>query len=232
MGDWGGSWGQAYVANQAGKASEMAADQALQWSQQVYGVTQQQIAPAIDTYQQMNTMLSQGMQPGGQFNKPFVYDPSNPQAQAEQQYVSSMGAATGQTFSGNQLAAAANAGGGDYAQQYNMFETDLNRQYNEMFNLDNIGLNAALGVGTQGLTAAGQSGQFGITAAQSAGAGQIGAASALNQGTTNAFNSWGGIAGLAQGWGSGVYSAPAGSGSLDMSTAKNVDQYDNVFSSP
>ena len=199
MSDFSG-WGSAIASYNSGQKSATAAQNAQNLQMQIYNQTQGQIAPAITTYQNMNQMLNAGMQPGGQFNTPFVYDPSNPQAQAEQQYLSSMGAATGQTFSGNQLAAAANAGGGDYAQQYNMFETDLNRQYNEMFNLDTIGLNAALGVGTQGLAAAGQAGLFGITAAQSAGAGQMGAASALNQGTTNAFNSWGGIAGLIKSW--------------------------------
>ena len=193
MGDWGGSWGQAYVSKQAGGQAQNAAQVAENYIYSHINEADNLLSPA---YQAATTGLGQGLAPGGKFNAPFQYDPSNPESMAIQQAIASGGAATGQTYSGNQLAAAANAQGGDYAQQYNMFETDLNRQYNEMFGMAQLGTNTMMGSASTGALA----GNFGVNSALYGGAGNIGAASALNQGTTNAFNSWGGIAGLIKSW--------------------------------
>lgn len=200
----GGITGATQAADGASRAADAqvaASDRATQLQREIWQQQQADAKPWLDAGKGALAQLTQGIQPGGDFNRNFTMadfqaDPGYQfRMQQGQSALESSAAARGSHLSGATLKALAqygqDMGSQEYGNAYNRFNNDMTNRYNRLSGIAGGGQTA-----NQQLQAAGTN--FGAMAGNNTiGAGNARASGYVAQGNVagNAFNSGAGLVG-------------------------------------
>lgn len=175
---------QTNAANYATDQARQAADKSTALQERMYNEQVGRLSPWLQSGQESLARLRAGLQPGGQYNRGFTFDQTDPsynwRYQQGQRALEAGAAAHGGMFTAGQQAALQNYGQNMASQEYNnafnRYQTDINNRFNRESTLANNGQNAGANLGAAGQNFATNNSNLWTGFGQTAGANAMGAA--------------------------------------------------------
>ncbi len=179
------------ASNRAANTQAAAANQATQTQWDIYNQNRTDMQPWRDAGANALGQLTAGISPGGQFSKPFTWDPaSDPGYQFRmdegQKAIERSRAARGGLYGGATGKALERYGqdyaSNEYTNSFNRYMAQRDQQYNELAGISGTGQTATQQVGQQGVQTGAEIGQNIVGAGNARASGYVGGANAISGG--------------------------------------------------